>query len=239
MLVNCPNCGTPFDVEKRGSVCPKCNTDINKIKKKKNSEERTNQENTNGKSQLKPCLIIIALIVIVAAYTIYVKVSTEVSAKQQRQVGVLEPQIVQTNEKIYIGDDSVQIYDCEIVSGCEEVLPEGYSLLTVSYSANVNSGIGLKYKTSPYLLLNTGEFMQPLDREIVTDTIKKAGAQNLPAVTEYMDIGNGKLVFLVSSQTSNATMVIYTFKVNGKKIDEQVYSVADAYHIPIEWEVQY
>ena len=234
MLVNCQNCGTPFDVEKRGSICPKCNTDINKIKKKKTREEKT-----TGKGQLKPCLVIIILIIIVAAYTIYIKVSTETSAKRQRQVGVLEPQIVQMNEKIYIDDNSVQIYECKIVPGCEEVLPEGYSLLAVSYSTNINSGIGLKSRTQPYLLLNTGEYMQPLNREIVADTIKKAGAQNLPAVTEYMDTGNGKLVFLVSDETLDATMVIYTFDVSGKKVEDRVYSVADAYHIPIEWEAQY
>ena len=133
MLVNCQNCGTPFDVEKRGSICPKCNTDINKIKKKKTREEKT-----TGKGQLKPCLVIIILIIIVAAYTIYIKVSTETSAKRQRQVGVLEPQIVQMNEKIYID-----------VTGSNALV---FAIITCTASSSIPCPSGFsRYRSLSYL----------------------------------------------------------------------------------------
>lgn len=42
MLMKCPRCGAPFDIEKRGSVCPQCGTDTAKIKRKRLKPNRKN-----------------------------------------------------------------------------------------------------------------------------------------------------------------------------------------------------
>ena len=54
MLMKCPRCGAPFDIEKRGSVCSQCGTDTAKIKRKKiktEQEKRAFRDNSQNRLQ--------------------------------------------------------------------------------------------------------------------------------------------------------------------------------------------
>ena len=234
MLVKCPNCDVSFDVEKRGSVCPKCGTDINKMKKKK----KTGEEKKAGKGQLYSCLVIICLMVIVAVYAIVTMTKTKENSESLRQVGVVEPKITEMNTKVEIDGDYVQIYDCEILERFEEQLPQGYSLLAVSFATDIVNGAGLKYDTEAYLLLPTGEYIAPIAKETMEEVVKEAGVGTIPGMIDYIDTGNGKLIILISNETTSAKLALYgTADTNSDKYTENIDYLGDVYHFPLEWEV--
>lgn len=233
MLIKCPKCNAPFDIEKRGSVCPQCGTDTAKIKHKK---VKTEQEKRAFRDQLILSLIMIALMIgAFVASQVYI---ASAKNKKAEQLGVLETQMVAMQSYINIWGDKVAIWDCEIVEGLEGHLPEGYSFLAVSYVTKLEMSSGLAYDIDTYLMLPTGEYVKPLDKASVEEVLNAAGV-SMVGLTDYIDAGNGKLVFLVSDETKNAAVAIYNkMKIRNKKqLEEAGEDMTCIYHIPLEWEV--
>lgn len=231
MLIKCPKCSAPFDIEKRGSVCPQCGTDTAKIKRK---VVRTEQEKSAFRYQLIGSLVMLVLMIgAFVASQIYIAVQKE---KYEESLGILQAKIVEPQADIYFDGAAVQIWDCEIIEGLKEYTPEGYSFLAVSYVTD-GSYYGTSYGTESYLILPTGEYVKPLETEAVTEVLNAAGV-SVAGVTEYLNSGNGKMIYLVSNETKGAVFALYDMrKIRYKRDAENSEDIVCVYHIPLEWEV--
>lgn len=233
MLIKCPNCEAPFDIEKRGSVCPQCGTDVAKIKRKK--RQKTQEEKEASKKQFLVCLFIIFIMVIVLVYYM-IKVKL-ISYRPEIKPGTYEPTLTEMGTEIPLRFNQVKIVDCEVINGLEEYLPAGYSFLVISYEADLQPEESLEYDLDIYLLLETGEYIKSLNESSVYTVLNSAGVE-LTGVTKYMKGTDGKTVFLIPDRTNRATLAIYDLNT----ILTIQYSGTDpntdcVYHIPLEWEV--
>ena len=233
MLIKCPNCDAPFDIEKRGSVCPQCGTDTAKIKKEK--RKKTQEEKESSKKQLLVCLFIVFIMILVMGYyVIKVKVLTN---RPEVRPGIYEATIAEMGTVITTRFDQIKIVDCQIIKGLEENLPPGYSFLVVSYETDLEPEESLETNLDMYLLLETGEYIKSVDKASVDTVLNNAGIE-LRGVTQHIVGTDGKVVFLISDKTNKATLAFYDLHT----IYRIQYAGADSnadcvYHIPLEWEV--
>lgn len=229
MLIKCPNCGAPFDIEKRGSVCPQCKTDTAKIKR-----EKTDKEKRSFWVQLVGSLIIIFIMIAIFVHSrMYIA-----SEKEQYEAakGILDVEVMEPGMGILIDSHPVNITGCEVIEGLEEYLPEGYSFLAVSYEAN-SSGYFSELDSEVYLILSTGEYQSPLEKELVLDVLQSAG-MNGSDVTEYLMDGKRRMIFMVSNQTKSATLAVYDMNtIRWERNSNYADDFTAVFHIPLEWEV--
>ena len=233
MLIKCPKCDAPFDIEKRGSVCPQCGTDTAKIKRKK--RQKTQEEKEASKKQLLVCLFIIFIMVIVMVYYL-IKVMVIMKAPEIRP-GTYEPVISEMGTEIQLQFNQVKIVDCEVINDLEGYLPAGYSLLVISYESDLSPEESLEFDMDMYLLLETGEYIKALNENSVDAVLSNAGVE-LTGVTTHIKGTEGKAVFLVSDGTNRAMLALYDLTT----ILRIQYAGADpnadcVYHVPLEWEV--
>ena len=233
MLIKCPNCEAPFDIEKRGSVCPQCGTDVAKIKRKK--RQKTQEEKEASKKQFLVCLFIIFIMVIVMVYYL-IKVMVIMRAPEIRP-GTYEPVISEMGTEIPLRFNQVKIVDCEVINGLEEYLPAGYSFLVISYEADLQPEESLEFDMDMYLLLETGEYIKSLNKDSVDTVLNGAGVE-LTGVTKYIQGTDGKAVFLIPDRINRATLALYDLNtiltIQYAGTDQNADCV---YHVPLEWEV--
>lgn len=231
MLIKCPKCSAPFDIEKRGSVCPQCGTDTAKIKRK---VVRTEQEQRSFKYQLVGSLgMLVLMIGAFIVSQIYIAVEKE---KYEEPLGLVQAKMVEPSANIYLDGSAVQILNGEIIEGLNGHTPEGYSFLAVPYVTD-ESYYGTSYGTEAYLILPTGEYIKPLEQKNVIEVLNAAGV-NPAGVMEYLGSGNGKMIFLVSNETKGAVFALYDMKkIRYMRETENSKDMVCVYHIPLEWEV--
>ncbi len=231
MLIKCPKCSAPFDIEKRGSVCPQCGTDTAKIKRK---VVRTEQEQRSFKYQLVGSLgMLVLMIGAFIVSQIYIAVEKD---KYEEPLGLLQTKIVEPSANIYFDGSVVQILNGEIIEGLNGYTPEGYSFLAVPYVTD-DVYYGTSYGTESYLILPTGEYIKPLEQKTVIEVLNAAGV-NPAGVMEYLGSGNGKMVFLVSNETKGAVFALYDMKkIRYMRETEKSKDMVCVYHVPLEWEV--
>ena len=100
MLVWCPKCGTSYDVEKRGSVCPGCGFDRNEYGeenlKKKREKRKASWKFTAF--QIVACSVLLIIMAGIAAFNIVQRKTTTEQKESNRKVGVVEAQSYAMNE---------------------------------------------------------------------------------------------------------------------------------------------
>lgn len=228
MLIKCPKCEASFDIEKRGSVCPQCGTDIVKMKRK---VKRTEKEKRVFLYQLIGSLVMIVLM-IGAFVTSRVDIAHQ-KAEYEAPLGILEVQTIEPQRPMVIDGHVVKILDGEIIEGMEGHTPKGYSFLAVSYETSAT--YSLSDSVDIYLILPTGEYVKPLEKEAVLEVLDTAEV-SLAGVTDYIDVGNGKVVFMVSNNMKNAMVAVYDKNnIQERRIADNPEDYICVYHILLEW----
>lgn len=87
------------------------------------------------------------------------------------------------------------------------------------------------------MILSTGEYQSPLEKELVLDVLQSAG-MNGSDVTEYLMDGKRKMIFMVSNQTKSATLAVYDMNmIRWERNSNYADDFSAVFHIPLEWEV--
>ena len=244
MLIWCSKCGTSFDVEKRGSICPGCGYDtsggVEKKQKEKKEKRRATWKFTKG--QIIGCSILFGLMLIVGIEGI-IKKNTIVNQNEiARNVGVVSQQTISSDEKLSVNGGKLRIIETKLVDTWQENLPEGYAMLWVKYSLEESYESTIKYDTNVYMQFETGEYVEALQGDSVIKQI--TGVSEYEAECKYAmtsgftkDIGH--LAFLVPNSLTKADLVIYSMTGDGDRKDADYVQILDSvYRMQIEWEVQ-
>lgn len=234
MLVWCPKCGTSYDIEKRGSICPGCGYDRNEFgrdisdKKKKKRKEfwKFTKEQKIG------CGIILCLMILLTAIMFIAKTHIINKNKEINSVGILEQQSASLREKILVDGGSVYLSDCKIMNDWDDKIPEGCSIIFVPFTSEGD----VMYHTTLYLKFDTGEYVAPLEVGYLEERlgISYEEINDTYDVKESLFWSSGNMVFLVPDDVSEATLVLYSMK----QVSNTQSTVDKIYQIPVKWEVQ-
>ena len=234
MLVWCPKCGTSYDLEKRGSICPGGGYDRNELGKTISEKKKKNRKEfwKFTKAQKTGCVIILCLMILLTGIMFLVKTSIINRYIEQNGVGILEQQSASMRENISVDGGSVYLSDCKIMNEWDDKIPDGCSIIFVPFTSEGD----VTYHTTLYLKFDAGEYVAPLDAGYLSDMLGKSYEEisETYGVKESLFWSNGNMAFLVPNNVSEATLVLYSMKESSNIAS----TVDKIYQIPVNWEVQ-
>ena len=233
MKVKCEQCGKHFDYDTYMGICPKCSAYYMKKanyigetvtqepsktipQEKKESSTRTSKiKRSRNYYIVTACLIITMLLMI--ATTIFFSYYKN---KQGYDAGTLTqlPKAVSysMNKTIPIqcssGTFELTITNSAIYQNDNCLLPEGYEIITVSYSINdlTNDSYDVRRGLKPYLFTKSGSYLRPLsDYDFENLQILEPDAIKQLNISDYFEYDEDLLYFLVKKNDTASLRINY------------------------------
>lgn len=234
MLVWCPKCGTSYDIEKRGSICPGCGYDRNEFGRDISDKKRKKRKEfwKFTKVQKIGCSIIVVLMILQIGLMFAGKTYLVNENEKLKNIGLQKQLSSQMTEVISLYGGHISFSDCEMMNDWDDKVPEGCSIILVSFTSDASRD----YDTTAYLRFETGEYLAPLEISYLEEITGLSYNEICYTyqIKEKFYWSSGKIAYLVPDNVSEATLVLYSAKDNINLVS----TVDRIYQIPLSWEVQ-
>lgn len=143
----------------------------------------------------------------------------------------IELKEVVTNDSVTIEDATIEITDCGVCTQWDDMAPEGFSVIYVSYEME-----GETYYNIPvYLKLAEGEYIVNMDKEQLNLAFGETEEEldTVYKISNNLEEGYGNLVYLVPDDATEIQLAIYpVINQNGTK------AMGEVFLVPVDCEVE-
>lgn len=233
MKVKCEQCGKHFDYDTYMGMCPKCSAYYMKKanymgetetqesprkipQEKKESRTRTSKIKRSRNYYIVTACLITTMLLMIAGTIFFTNYKDKQGYDEGTLVQLPEAVLYSMNEPIPIpcssGTFELTITNSTIYQNDNCLLPEGYEIITVSYSVNdlTSDSYDVRRGLKPYLFTKSGSYLSPLSNyDFENLQILEPDAIKQLNISDHFENDEDLLYFLVKKDDTASLRINY------------------------------